>query len=292
MNIKKSKTCRQIAPLIETAANSGGEPKKIEAVDSHIALCAECRAEYQQWKQTAAMMENWRTAEVPESRRDWNDLHAHLTASQSHKLRPAFPLMRLGIGGFVGATAIALFCFFLPHPYKQGDREQNIAKIQGAASNTPTAALEDHDAELRVRSTARRNAPSREIHFAENDPDAGRYSTQKRMSYGRTFAAASPPKTKLDKPALTLAKHQESSRRLPQKRTALPQIEGGGHLIAQHKPEPQSEILSRVPLNVDGETRTPERTQEYALGAIPSGQASGIVLTPASYSSSSEKTAW
>ncbi len=272
MNTEKSKMCRHIAPILQIVVNDNGSQKEIEAVESHLATCAKCRAEYDRWKHTAQLTAAWKLAEVPESRRDWNDLHARFAAQQPQTLRPAFPL-RLGWGGLVGATAVAAFCFLLPHPETEGDRgtggqgEKFLVKQNVPVAQTP---------------------PMEQLALVSGTKT---YPSQKQTSYGRTFAAASPPlKMKRDKPFLTLAKSQELTLPSPREERAK-RGEGSGvrekRVIAQTKPE----VSRPLPLNIDGETSTPDTAQEYVLGAVPSGQGSGIQLTPASYSSS-EKTAW
>ncbi len=271
MNSHQSQECRKIAPLIETVANGRGESNEIAAVESHLLTCGDCRTEYHQWKQAVLLTEAWRLADVPESRRDWNDLHARLTAAPPRKLRPAFS-SRLGWGGLVGATAVAALCLLLPQLPKERERGRGgegeyFVAVQAAPKAKMPAINES--AVLGTKT----------------------YPAEKGAFYGRTFAASSliNRKKKKETPTLTFAKTQEHKFYAPQKKSVSPRRGVVGGLLAQTKPPASRRVL----LNVDGETSTLNQSREYALGAVPSGQGSDIQLMPASYSSApSEKIAW
>jgi|GEM_PF-6049357 len=275
--MKTSKTCRKIAPILEMTANGNATEQEIQNVKFHTETCGACHAEYQQWQRTANFVADWRTAVVPDSRHNWSDLHARLTAPEPQKLRPMLPV-RLGLGGVVGVMAVGLLWLALPHP------------------PVPSPELVRAEGESQVKMLS--SAPV----FVQN--------YEKQPPVERTVVSGLVSKMKTATPPPTIVKSEKSVLPSPReeraKRGEGSGVRGKRPLVAQTQPKPQTETPRRVILAVDGETIISDTMDNrYTLGAVPSGQVSGDTpryvsggidtlenpLTPASYSSS-EKTAW
>src|SRR5262249_24434721 len=115
--------CKQTASLLWDYAEQRLAEAKRTRVEAHLRICAPCRAQAEEYRQTARMLDSYRCQLLPVQENGWPSLQQQLAAASSQRLivRHRFlPALAWGSAALAcGLAALFLVRIGLPTPRGQ-----------------------------------------------------------------------------------------------------------------------------------------------------------------------------
>lgn len=141
--------CTRTAPLLWDYAEQRLEAAKRERIAAHLLACAECRAQAEAYRQTAQMLDSYRSQLLPAQENAWPALRQQLAAESSSRSvarRTFLPVLVWG-GAALACALLALFTLrigLLPQrgTPTQADSSPSLLPLPdplGAMSSSPKA---------------------------------------------------------------------------------------------------------------------------------------------------------
>lgn len=101
--------CSSINKLLWEYTDGSLAQSDLEHVEAHLRGCEACRREAESYRQTVALMSQFRQEAVPVSRKGWRDLEARLDAASRTPRRSLIPTLVWSGGLVAAATLLLLF---------------------------------------------------------------------------------------------------------------------------------------------------------------------------------------